>query len=568
MAAATTRSIMMSSSSLSSGRHGYRVFTDNNRRSMCVMISSLYESSNINRNGLTNMNLKKRNQNQNQNWYSRTGMLRSSSSSSSSDGDKYPPHTIFPMPALSPTMETGSIAKWNMEVGSSFSAGDILCEIETDKATVDFEAQDDGVLAKILRDGDDAKDLEVGVPICVVVDEEEDVVKFADFTLSEVDVVEAESSQQEEALTDTSVTTPTTSSTSNITDRPHRDVPLEHVLSPAARHISQSMGLDATYLEGSGRQGRVTKSDLLLALKNGVSLPALTTITTTTNTTTSDTSHTASTPSTTTTTTTPSSAPTKSIPSPTIQVTIPTISTTGPYEDIPNNNMRKVIAKRLTESKSTVPHFYSTIQVELDAVLALRKELQSKHSIKVSVNDLVLRSSALALRDVPEVNSSYDPKSKSVSTSSTVDISVAVATPTGLITPIVPSADTMGLVDISDKVKDLATRARDNKLQPDEYQGGTFTISNLGMFGINEFGAVINPPQAAILAVGGGTRTIVPTPYMENSKGENVSSNKPGIKTVMTAKLSADRRVVDEPTAALFLQAFRYYLSKPELLLL
>ena len=170
----------------------------------------------------------------------------------------------------------------------------------------------------------------------------------------------------------------------------------------------------------------------------------------------------------------------------------------------------------------------------------------------------------MALRDVPEVNASYNPKTGKVSLQNSIDISVAVATPTGLITPIVPGTDRMGLSEITSTVKDLAARARDGKLQPEEYQGGTFCISNLGMFGITEFSAVINPPQAAILAVGGGTRTIVPTPYDESAEVQA----KPTIKTIMTARLSADRRVVDEATAALFLQAFRHYLSKPELLLL
>jgi len=172
------------------------------------------------------------------------------------------------------------------------------------------------------------------------------------------------------------------------------------------------------------------------------------------------------------------------------------------------------------------------------------------------------QSSALALRDVQQVNSTYNAKSGKVSVSSTVDISVAVATPTGLITPIVTEADKRGLSNISDCVKDLATRARDGKLKPEEYQGGTFTISNLGMFGIDEFSAVINPPQAAILAVGGGKPKIIPTPYVDGVEEQE----KPQVKTIMTAKLSADRRVVDEATAAVFMNAFQQYLGQPHLL--
>jgi pyruvate dehydrogenase E2 component (dihydrolipoamide acetyltransferase) len=183
--------------------------------------------------------------------------------------------------------------------------------------------------------------------------------------------------------------------------------------------------------------------------------------------------------------------------------------------------------------------------------------------VKVSVNDFIIRASALALRDVPEVNSSYI--NGQVRMSPSVDISVAVATPGGLITPIVPNTDKLGLSDISAKVKDLATRARDGKLAPEEYQGGSFCISNLGMFGINEFSAVINPPQAAILAVGGGVKkVVVSTAYDENKEEQE----QPGVRNVMTARLSADRRVIDEPTVGLFLSALRYYLNKPELLML
>jgi len=226
--------------------------------------------------------------------------------------------------------------------------------------------------------------------------------------------------------------------------------------------------------------------------------------------------------------------------------------------------MRKVISRRLTESKSTVPHFYTSIEIPLDNILSLRKVLQKNFETKVSVNDFIIKASAMALRDVPELNATYDSKTQSQRTFESVDISVAVATPTGLITPIVPSTHEMTLTAISAKVKDLATRARDNKLKPEEYQGGTFCISNLGMFGISEFSAVINPPQGAILAVGGGERKIVPGKVNVES-GEK---EKPGIQTIMTARLSADRRVVDEATAGLFMGALKEYLNQPKLMML
>ena len=329
---------------------------------------------------------------------------------------------------------------------------------------------------------------------------------------------------------------------------PDRTVSDEHLLSPAARHLSQSKGLDATVLSGTGKGGRVTKGDVLDNLSH---LPPLSSSKTTAE---------------------PVSQSSSVSPPSTVQVSMPastpTISSSelpepaGTYEDIPNNNMRKVIAKRLTESKRDVPHFYTSVEIELDQVLALRKRLANEHGIKVSVNDLIIKSSALALRDISQVNSTFNAKTNEISISDTVDISVAVATPTGLITPIVTGADKRGLSDISSCVKDLATRARDGKLKPEEYQGGTFTISNLGMFGIDEFSAVINPPQAAILAVGGGSPRLIPTPYVEGADEQE----KPKVRTIMTARLSADRRVVDEATAAVFMNVFQQYLSQPHLL--
>jgi pyruvate dehydrogenase E2 component (dihydrolipoamide acetyltransferase) len=227
--------------------------------------------------------------------------------------------------------------------------------------------------------------------------------------------------------------------------------------------------------------------------------------------------------------------------------------------------MRKIIASRLTESKATVPHFYTSMEIPLDAILALRKQLASQHDVKVSVNDFIIRSSALALRDVPEVNGTYDAHSDTVRLNDSIDVSVAVATPTGLITPIIFQSDQLGLSALTATIRDLATRARDGKLAPHEYQGGTFSVSNLGMFGVDEFSAVINPPQAAILAVGGGARRVVPGTYVVDAP-ENRTS--PTVHTILTGRLSADRRVVDEATAALFLAALERYLRQPALLML
>lgn len=310
-------------------------------------------------------------------------------------------------------------------------------------------------------------------------------------------------------------------------------------------------GLDATGLSGSGKGGRVTKGDVMAAIRDGIPMPALVVETLTTGAVAPPTASAA--------------APAPQVPTtPMEDLPLPETESYGTFEDVANNNMRKVIARRLTESKRDVPHYYTSMEVELDNIMKLRKDLVANHDIKVSVNDIIIRCCSLALRDVPEVNSTYDPKSDTVKMQDSIDVSVAVATPTGLITPIVPHTDKLGLSEITDKVRDLAGRARDGKLAPEEYQGGTFCVSNLGMFGIDEFSAVINPPQAAILAVGGGTKRVVPTPYVDGADEQP----KPSIKTIMTARLSADRRVVDEATASLFMAAFKKYMTKPELLML
>ncbi|KAL3941014.1 MAG: hypothetical protein SGBAC_004555 [Bacillariaceae sp.] len=447
----------------------------------------------------------------------------------------YPDHALLPMPALSPTMEIGTIAKWELQEGDEFSAGTVLCSVETDKATMDFELQDDGFLAKILAEGPGAADIPVGAPIAVVVEEEENISAFSDYVLeTEAPVAAAPAASESEA--------PDTSSALATVDR---EVAEEHVLLPSARFLAESKGLDATGLPGSAKGGRVTKGDVLAAIANGTVMPPL--------------AKTTAAPAAST------AQPAAAIPAdPLSDLEIPPVDTMGTFEDVANNNMRKVIARRLTESKRDVPHYYTSMEVELDDVLKLRKRLVADHDVKVSVNDVIIRCCSLALRDVPEVNGTYDPKADAVKLQDSIDVSIAVATPTGLITPIVPNTDKLGLSDITDAVRDLAGRAREGKLAPEEYQGGTFCVSNLGMFGIDEFSAVINPPQAAILAVGGGSRRVVPTPYIDGAEEQP----KPSVKTIMTARLSADRRVVDEATAALFMSAFKHYISKPELLLL
>lgn len=448
------------------------------------------------------------------------------------DGD-YPPHEVFPMPALSPTMESGSIESWALSEGDSFEPGQVLCSIETDKASVDFEAQDEGVLAKILHPAG-SNEITCGTPICVAVEDADDVAAFADFKVDEAPAASGLETKAEADASEASTTPPPTPTTGD-----------PSILFPSARHLAESKGLDATGLQGSGKGGRVTKGDVMQAIEAG-SLPQMQQNTT---------------PKPVEAAPVPKASPTTPVTPADIEPLV--IHSEGSFEDVANNKMRKIIATRLTESKATVPHMYTSAQIPLDGILALRKQLAAV-DVKVSVNDFIIRASALALRDVPAVNSMYDSKSGEVTPCDSVDVSVAVATPTGLITPIVHGSDKLGLSEITSTVRDLATRARDGALAPHEYQGGTFSVSNLGMFGIKEFSAVINPPQAAILAVGGGTRTVVPAPFDPDSD----TNPSPQIQTLMTARLSSDRRVVDEATASLFLSTLSRYLTQPELLLL
>lgn len=462
---------------------------------------------------------------------------------------EYPPHILYPMPALSPTMENGTITSWNLKEGDEFIAGTSLCSIETDKASVDFEAQDDGILAKILRSGGNAIDIPVGTSICVVVDDRSDVAAFTDFVLEEStsNAAEKQATSSAADAPALSVSPPITTVSNGSASGPSGT----SILLPSARHLAETKGLDATVLIGSAKGGRVTKSDVMEAIIAGTlpPLPVKSVIAAVTSSVKVSAHVEVGSP--------PISTSTK------VTVTIPEIDA-NEFHDVANNKMRKIIASRLTESKRDVPHFYTSMEVELDNIMKLRKDLASLYDVKVSVNDFVIRCSALALRDVPEVNATYNTKTGSIQVQHSIDISVAVATPTGLITPIVFNTDRLGLSEISNVIKDLAGRARDGKLAPHEYQGGSFSVSNLGMFGIDEFSAVINPPQAAILAVGGGSKRVVATPYVDGASEQE----KPSIKTIMTARLSADRRVVDEATASLFMSALRQYMNQPEFLLL
>ena len=412
-----------------------------------------------------------------------------------STDETYPPHTLLPLAALSPTMEMGGIAQWVKNEGDMINAGDVVVEIETDKATVEYEAQDEAFLAKILVPAG-TTDLPVGAPLAVLVDSEEDAGKFEGFVL------------EQDASSPSSPADPVSETHS------HGDAtPQAHLVGSA---------------EVGGRRSHLTRFrhgdrkaiNSLLGLGDsvpaaGVSVAA-------------------------------EGAENESVAG--------DVSGRG-HTDIPLSAMRKVIASRLTESKATIPHYYTRMDCSLDALLSHRSSLKSM-GIKVSVNDFIILAAALALRDVPEANAFWDEHTKAIVSNDSVDVSVAVATDGGLITPIVKDADSIGLDAVNKSVADLAARARKGKLAPEEYQGGTFTISNLGMFGIKEFTAVINPPQACILAVGGGT------PHPVACENDTALRKE----TKMTVSLSADRRVVDEHVAAQFLQVFRAYCENPNLL--
>lgn len=424
-----------------------------------------------------------------------------------------------------------------MKEGDSCSPGDAIAEIETDKASMAFECTDDIVIAKLLAP--EGAEIKVGNPILVTVEEDTDVSVFADFVAPVTTTVAA---TKEVAPTETGTSTPVATNTSGF----HVDLSNVRV-SPAAARMIESKKIAFDAIQGTSKGGLISKSDVVLALKSGFA---------------SENSLTASVQS-------PIVGSTKAEPdastsSPTsmdFSIEDPTLGQpiNNRFEDIPNSNMRKVIARRLTESKATVPHLLSQIECELDDLLALRKTFAKDLSTNVSVNDMVIKAAALALRDLPDMRRQFDKASGEIGEPGPCDISVAVATPNGLITPIVTGADRRGCSDINATVRDLATRARDNKLMPEEYQGGSFSVSNLGMFGITSFSAVINPPQAAILAVGAGVpRVKPPLPHQD----------EPRVATVLNVQLSSDRRVVDEALASQFLKIFASYISNPKTILL
>ncbi|KAF9966218.1 pyruvate dehydrogenase complex dihydrolipoamide acetyltransferase component (E2) [Mortierella alpina] len=436
----------------------------------------------------------------------------------------YPSHITINMPALSPTMTMGNIGTWQKKVGDAIAPGDVLVEIETDKAQMDFECQEEGYIAKILADSG-SKEVTINQPIAIMVENKEDIEKFADFTVADAGGAAAAPAATEEKKEEApkaaeapkaEAEAPKSSDSANAA--PSRSDADRIFASPLAKKIANEKNISLSELSGSGPHGRIVKADVEGYTPAAKAAPATKAASAST----------------------PAAAPAGAA-----------------YTDIPLTNMRKIIAQRLTESKQNIPHYYVTVECEMDKVMKLREVLNkaSEDKYKLSVNDFIVKASALALKAVPEANSSW--MNDTIRQYHTADICVATSTPTGLITPIVANAESKGLATISNQVKDLAARARANKLAPHEYQGGTFTISNMGMYGIKHFTAIINPPQSCILAVGATEKRVVP-----GEDGEVRTAS------IMAVTLSSDHRTVDGAVSAQFLNAFKGYLENPLKMLL
>jgi len=469
--------------------------------------------------------------------------------------DNYPEHMKVNLPALSPTMELGTIVSWEKKEGDAVAEGDLLCEIETDKATMGFETPEEGYLAKVILPAG-SKDIPIGRLLCIIVPNAEDVAKFKDYVAPATEAAG------------------TTGSSTNLSDMapeeplPPKVAPIKApemtpqppparitgapsppraaappppggnrpFASPAAKRVAAERGIDLFQITtGSGMDGMITARDVesfvpAAAPVSAATAPALGT-------------------------TAAQTGPAQ----PTFRTSggMPALMGSG-HTDAEVTNMRRVIAKRLQASKMEVPHYYLTVDVEMDKVMSLRKEINTsyeKEGVKVSVNDFIIKATALACRQVPAVNSHW--MDSFIREHHTCDVSVAVDTGNGLITPIVTSAEAKGLAEISHSVREMAGRAKEGKLQPHEFQGGTITVSNLGMFGVSHFTAIINSPQSCILAVGETKAKVLPS-----------TDGSPKTANVMTVTLSCDHRVVDGAVGALWLQKFKKFIEQPNSMLL
>ncbi|MEX6633975.1 pyruvate dehydrogenase complex dihydrolipoamide acetyltransferase [Hyphococcus lacteus] len=429
------------------------------------------------------------------------------------------------MPALSPTMEEGTLAKWNVKEGDKVSSGDVIAEIETDKATMEVEAVDEGTVGKIIiAEGTEA--VKVNAPIAVLLDDGESAGDIDMDALAGGGTPKADDTKKAEAAASPKADSPK--------EAPAKPAPKANgssngrvLASPLAKRIASQNGIDLSAVSGSGPRGRVVKRDVEKAMKDGTGKASS------------------------------ASAPQQIAPATIDARLYPADS----YEAVKLDGMRKVIAKRLTQSfNQEVPHFPLNIDIELDTLLEARKRINATSpkdgdgAFKLSVNDFIIKASAMALKQVPAANATYT--DEAILLHKHADIGVAVAIDGGLITPIVWKAEEKGLKQISAEVKDMAGRARNKKLKPEEYQGGTFSVSNLGMFGITSFSSIVNQPQGAIMSVGAGQERVI------------VKNGKMEIATMMTVTLTCDHRVVDGAVGAQFLAAFKNFIEEPTSMLL
>ncbi|OHV21456.1 pyruvate dehydrogenase complex dihydrolipoamide acetyltransferase [Rhizobium sp. RMa-01] len=441
------------------------------------------------------------------------------------------------MPALSPTMEEGNLSKWLVKEGDTVKSGDVIAEIETDKATMEVEAVDEGTVAKLVVAAG-TEGVKVNALIAVLAADGEDVAAAASGAGSaapaKADAAPAEKAEAAPAPTPSApaAAPAPANAPAAVSSSGNRTFS-----SPLARRLAREAGIDLSAVAGSGPHGRVVKSDVEAAVAGGGAKAAP--------------APAAAAPQ-----AAATAAPAAAAPKGASEEAVLKLFEPGSYELVPHDGMRKTIARRLVESKQTIPHFYVSVDCELDALMALRAQLNdaaprkdNAPAYKLSVNDMVIKAMALALRDVPDANVSWT--DSNMVKHKHADVGVAVSIPGGLITPIIRKAEQKTLSVISNEMRDLGKRAKDRKLKPEEYQGGTSSVSNMGMMGVKNFAAVVNPPHATILAVGAGEQRVV------------VKNGEMAIATVMSVTLSTDHRCVDGALGAELLQAFRGYIENP-----
>ena len=435
------------------------------------------------------------------------------------------------MPALSPTMEEGTLARWLKQEGDSVNPGNVIAEIETDKATMEVEAVDEGVLGRIVVP-EGTEGVKVNATIAWLLEEGEDAGALPADGETEGGAAAAPAAEPEaapaqpEPVPESPPRAPAAPAAEPAPAAPAAEIPASPgegegeriAASPLARRMAKQAGLDLAGIAGSGPHGRIVKADIEKALAAGPAVAAATAA--------------------------PALAP---APTPAARP----IAAAPEAREVPHSNVRKVIARRLTEADRDIPQIYLSVDMEIDRLLAARMEINEalEGTAKVSVNDMAIKAAALALRRVPAVNAQWTETATLLL--GTIDISVAVAYKGGLITPIVFDADRKGLAQIANEMKELAGRAREGKLKPEEYQGGGFSVSNLGMYGVSHFTSIVNPPQGAILAVGAGTQKVV------------VHEGEMAVATVMTCTLTCDHRVIDGALGAQWLQVFKGYIERP-----